>query len=1159
MASNTRQNTLLANTVWQKLYRTFQQADFKSYDFDTIRRTLIDYLELNYPESFNDFIESSEYVALIDMISYVAQSISYRVDLNARENFIDLAERKDSVLRLARLISYQPKRNTAGNGFLKITSVSTSETVTDSNGQNIANTPILWNDLTNDNWQDQFNTVINASLPKNQFVNKPEQSDTIGGINSQLYRINGANFDLPTVPFSQTINGVGMEFSIVPCSFAGEKFVYEEPPIPGNSMSLLYRNDNRGFGSNNTGYFLHFKQGVLNSQDFAITNTAPNTVVSIQENNINNDDVFLFKLDQNGVLEQRWRKVPAIVGNNIIYNNLAENITNQFAVVTKNNDQIDLVFSDGVYGTLPQGNFRCYYRQSNGLTYNINTSDMQNISIAFDYISKNGQTNTLTIQTSLQSTVTNASSSESVADIKTLAPQSYYSNNRMISAEDYQILPLTQNQSIAKAKSQVRTASGVSRFLDITDPTGVYSQTNIVADDGVLYQDQGTSTFDFQFLTRDDVEKVINTSLTDVLTSADFKQYYYKNYPRITPPTGTLWNKSTQTVNQATGYFTNGGALSVGSSTTNNLRYLTAGALAKFTPTTGNHFMPGNGTQMSGTGGHPGSTDTIWTKIISVESDGSNGGLGNLSDGSGPIVLNDLVPTDAVLSEIIPQFIDSISDTLKASIIDLVVEFDNFGLSYNTTAKTFNIVTEADLGSGAFALTNQGDTTGANLDNSWLIKFVTNGVSYTVTHRKTQYVFQSATRNKFYFDPTAKVIDPQTGVSVKDKIRLPASNTASDFTSSLTYNYDWQIVGNVVGSDGYNDTRKIEVGFFDSDDDGVIDNPDLFTIIVGPSTNINYKYIFFETVTVEGYDQDSIVDQAQFVVVKNALEVTNFSVYPDNQLFYYYGDDAFYQYSATTNSTTAVTTYTAKLGRQNLIYNYNHGAVRSRRIDPSVSNIIDLYVVTRSFDQQLRTWLRNSQATAKPETPTIFDLETAYLSSLDGIKSISDEIVFNPGEYKLLFGPGADASLQAQFKVIKNPQSTVSDNQIKSSVISAIDTYFQIDFWDFGDTFYYTELAAYIHNNLAPDLLSVVIVPSQSTNGFGSLFQIYAEDNEIFVSSATVDNVEIISSISAEKLKATGTVITSSASSTATTGTVSATSTTSGTVSTTGSSSGGYY
>ena len=208
-------------------------------------------------------LKSSEYVALIDMISYVAQSISYRVDLNARENFIDLAERKESVLRLARLISYQPKRNTAASGFLKITSVSTTESVLDSNGQDISNTAILWNDLTNDNFLDQFNAVLNASLPQGQFVNKPEMSDTIAGIQTQLYRINGANLGLPVIPFSQNINGVNMDFEVVPCSFANEKFIYEEPPIAGNSMSVLYRNDNRGFGSNNTGYFFHFRQGTL--------------------------------------------------------------------------------------------------------------------------------------------------------------------------------------------------------------------------------------------------------------------------------------------------------------------------------------------------------------------------------------------------------------------------------------------------------------------------------------------------------------------------------------------------------------------------------------------------------------------------------------------------------------------------------------------------------------------------------------------------------------------------------------------------------------------------------------------------------------------------------------------------------------------------------
>ena len=1179
MASNTRQNTLLANTVWQKIYRSFQQADFKSYDFDTIRRTLIDYLQLNYPESFNDFIESSEYVALIDMISYVAQSISYRVDLNARENFIDLAERKESVLRLARLISYQPKRNVPASGFLKVTSVSTTESVKDSNGQDISNTAILWNDLTNNNWQDQFNAVLNASLPKGQFVNKPEMSDTIAGIQSQLYRVNGSNLGLPIVPFSKSINGVNMQFEVTPCSFANESFIYEEPPVPGNSLSVLYRNDNKGFGSNNTGYFLHFRQGTLNSKDFAIKNTAPNTVVSIQENNINNEDVFLFKLDQNGLLEQRWTKVPAILGNNIIYNELANNITRQFAVVTKTNDQIDLVFSDGVYGALPQGNFRCYFRQSNNLTYNISTADMQNISIELDYVSKSGQTNTLTVNASLQSTVTNASATQTIQDIKTQAPQSFYTNNRMITAEDYQVLPITENQSIAKVKSQVRASSGVSRFLDITDPTGVYSQTNIVADDGLLYQEEGTATFDFQFTTADDIEKVINTSLTDVLVSSPLKQFYYKNYDKITAPT-TTWNKTTQTTNQVTGYFkdADGDPTSVGSSITNNLKYITVGALLKFEPTAGSHFMVKSGTQMTGAGGHPGSAGVIWCKPSTVTLDGSNGGTGNLADGTGPIILNDLVPSDARLTEIIPAFVDSVNDTLKDSIITNVTDYKNFGLSYNVDDRKWNVVTADNLGSGDFDLSNQGDITEANLDNSWLIKFTTNGVSYTVTYRVTEYIFESKSRNKFYFDPNAKIVDPETGFTIKDKIRITKSNVGPDFVSNITYDYDWAIVGNVTGEDGYNDTRKIKVGFFDSDDDGIIDNPELFTTIVAPDTSVSDKYVFFQTVTVEGFDQLNVIDQTNFVVNAQQSDITDFSVYADDQLFYFYSENVFLQYDADTDTTSTVTGYTAKLGRQDLIYNYNHGATRSRRIDPGVSNIVDVYVLTKSYNTALRTWLANSQSTTKPVAPTIFNLEDQYLASLDKVKSVSDEIIFNPGEYKLLFGPGADASLQAQFKVVKNPSSSVSDNKIKSDVIRAVDTFFQIDFWDFGDTFYFTELAAFVHNQLSPDLLSVVIVPAQSTSGFGSLFQIFAEDNEVFISSATVDNVEIINNISAEKLKATGAVVTSSTdATTSATGTVSTTASTSSTTSSTtsgsttsgstptssssssSSSSGGYY
>ena len=209
-----------------------------------------------------------------------------------------------------------------------------------------------------------------------------------------------------------------MPFEIAPISFLNEKFLYEEAPVPGNALSFLYRNDSQGFGSQNTGYFLYFVQGALSNQSFSVSQPAPNTKVTIASNNINNSDVWLFKTDANGVLSERWTKVPAITGNNVIYNSLANNINNQFSVVTKTNDQIDLVFSDGVYGTMPTGTFSCAFRQSNGLNYQIQPSDMSNVTVDVEYLSRSGQVNTLTISASLQNTITKAQSSQSLNSIK---------------------------------------------------------------------------------------------------------------------------------------------------------------------------------------------------------------------------------------------------------------------------------------------------------------------------------------------------------------------------------------------------------------------------------------------------------------------------------------------------------------------------------------------------------------------------------------------------------------------------------------------------------------------------------------------------------------------------------------------------------------------
>ena len=144
--------------------------------------------------------------------------------------------------------------------------------------------------------------------------------------------------------------------------------------------------------------------------------------------------------------------------------------------------------------------------------------------------------------------------------------------------------------------------------------------------------------------------------------------------------------------------------------------------------------------------------------------------------------------------------------------------------------------------------------------------------------------------------------------------------------------------------------------------------------------------------------------------------------------------------------------------------------------------------------------------------------------------------------------------------MVKNSNTNVSDAIIKTRVISAINEFFALDNWDFGDSFYFTELAAYVHNQLAPDLLSVVIVPNQSGQGFGSLFQINPAADEIFISGATVDDVSMITALGANQLLSSGTAVTSTSTATTNTtrGSAVSGSTTSGSGSSSGSSGAGY-
>jgi hypothetical protein len=1152
MAITTRQTSLLVQQDWTKIYQTFREADFQSFDYESLRKSMIEYLRTYYPEDFNDFTDSSEYIALIDLIAFLGQSLAFRTDLNARENFLDTAERRDSILKLARLVSYNPKRGTPASGFLKFDSVSTTENIFDSTGTNLGNRVIIWNDAANENWLEQFTAILNASLVSTQAIGKPGASKTLNSIKTDEYTVAIISGVTPTYPFTATVAGVNYPFEIVSATSVDQSYIYESTPSANGNFNFLYRNDNQGNASNNTGYFLFFKQGSLSNLDFSITESLPNRIVNINFDNINNSDVWLYSLTANGALDTQWEKVPAVNGINVIYNNTAER--NLFSVATRANDQIDLVFGDGSFTNIPVGNFRIYYRVSNNLTYKITPDEMAGISINIPYVGRTGRAETLTIRASLQYTVSNAISRESLDSIRTNAPQQYYTQNRMVTGEDYNVLPFTTFNNILKLKAVNRTSSGTSRYLDVIDTTGKYSSTNIFAQDGIIYKDSSyQDTESFQFTSSTEVNSIVRDTLKPLVSSVTTRHLYYDTATRNSPQGSTIaatsiavgstykiistgttsftgnvgsTSNSVGTIFKAAAVATGTGTVatvatwtqtnssggrSTGTFSSPSYTFLVQGSLVKFIAPAGKYFDAQNQIQ-TGTPATEFQRTHLWASIINYD----NPGISSIA------TLSIVVPTGAIVEEIIPMFANDWSETLISNIILQILSYKTFGIRYDIPTMSWQIIESQNLGSGSFSLTNAGSTAGTGLDNSWFISLNYSNGEYLAVSRGIDYFFESERETRFYFDPDIRVYDSKTATTLIDSIKVLRTNTEPDSSNALFYSQTYRIWERAIGLDGIEDNRKIKITFPDDNLDEVPDDPDLFDELVAPTVNSENKYVYFQKTTNQyNFIQFDPISQSAVVSEYATYDqiIENITLYTDNTVFFATDENLFYISSGIELAET--TDYVAQFGRNNLQFQYKHNAPNNRRIDPSPNNLIDFYILTKSYSNDYFSYISDSSGkVSEPAAPTVNDLKTEF-GSIEEFKTVSDSIIYNPAIFKPLFGAKAEPALRATFKVIKNPNVSVSDNEIKSQVVAAINSYFDINNWDFGETFYFSELSAYLHTTLVPNVSSIVIVPSNTESQFGTLYQINANPDEILVSAATVDNVQIISAITAAQLNIT--------------------------------------
>ncbi len=89
-----------------------RNINYTNRDFNTFRNALIDYSKTYFPNTYNDFSSDSTGMLFIEMASYIGDVLSFYLDNQIQETFIQYARQESNLFDLAYMLGYKPKVTT---------------------------------------------------------------------------------------------------------------------------------------------------------------------------------------------------------------------------------------------------------------------------------------------------------------------------------------------------------------------------------------------------------------------------------------------------------------------------------------------------------------------------------------------------------------------------------------------------------------------------------------------------------------------------------------------------------------------------------------------------------------------------------------------------------------------------------------------------------------------------------------------------------------------------------------------------------------------------------------------------------------------------------------------------------------------------------------
>ena len=93
-----------------------KKINYTSKDFDSIKLDLLGHARRYYPDNYKDFNNSSFGSMMLDAVAYVGDIMSFYLDYQVNESFLETALDSENVRRLAKRYGYKYLGNPAAYG-----------------------------------------------------------------------------------------------------------------------------------------------------------------------------------------------------------------------------------------------------------------------------------------------------------------------------------------------------------------------------------------------------------------------------------------------------------------------------------------------------------------------------------------------------------------------------------------------------------------------------------------------------------------------------------------------------------------------------------------------------------------------------------------------------------------------------------------------------------------------------------------------------------------------------------------------------------------------------------------------------------------------------------------------------------------------------------